>query len=75
MLGLHDTDRDGVLNTRELGYWLMENRRLNTRLQSDDVFSKLDSDGNTRVSYTEWQRNIDHVRDSVVGSIYAKDEL
>eukprot|EP00116_Pleurobrachia_bachei_P007711 sb/3467973/ len=61
--------RDGVLSTRELGYWLMENRRLNTRLQSDEVFSKLDSDHNTRVSYTEWQRNIDH-KMREVGGIY-----
>ena len=75
LLGLHDTDSDGALSRRELGFWLMENRRLNNQRQSDEVFDRLDGDGNTRVSYSEWQSNIQVVRDSVVGSMYARDEL
>ena len=67
LLGLHDTNQDGILDKRELGFWCMENRQLIHRKQSDSIFSKLDSDGNSRVSLKEFTDNSHLIRNSIIG--------
>jgi len=76
MLGLKDRNSNGVFDKKELGYWLMENRRLMRRLESDNVFQEMDADKNTRVSLPEFQSNSNSIKWSSIGRfIDIKEEL
>ena len=76
MLGLKDRNGNGIFEKKELSYWLMENRRLMRKKESEGLFKDMDSDGNTRVSLPEFRSNSNKIRWSSIGRfIDIKEEL
>jgi Ca2+-binding EF-hand superfamily protein len=76
MLGLKDRESNGVFEKKELSYWLMENRRLMRRQESDTIFLQMDSDKNTRISLSEFEGNSHRIKWSSIGRfIDIKEEL
>lgn len=76
MLGLKDRNSNGLFDKKELSYWLMENRRMMRKQESDTMFGEMDSDNNTRISLPEFQTNSNKIKWSSIGRfIDIKEEL
>ena len=76
MLGLKDRNSNGLFDKKELSYWLMENRRMMRKQESDTMFGEMDSDNNTRISLPEFQINYNKIKWSSIGRfIDIKEEL
>lgn len=76
MLGLKDRNNNGVFEKKELSYWLMENRRMMRRQESEGLFREMDTDGNSRISLKEFRSNSSKIRWSSIGRfIDIKEEL
>ena len=74
LLGLHDNYQDGVLDDKELGDWVMGNRKLIRKEEAEELFSQMDTDGNGKMDFTEFENGVGLVKGSSVG-IHIREEL